>query len=467
MLLDGARPDVFADLTARGDLPHVSRHVLEPGGVVPATTVFPSTTGVAYLPILTGCFPGTLNVPGIRWLDRRYYNGAWWRDRHHVRSYCGYQAGMLNADVPREIVSLFDLEPDAVALCSPFVRGLRPEAIHLPKARAFWGSVAHYVPSAYRKLDALVSRRLALVPRTRPRLVFAVFPGLDGLAHHLDPWHPDVLDLYRQFDAAVGRYAANGGFDGDHLAIVLSDHGMSRVDLHIDLDAELEALGLRALSHPLIWRRDPKVAVMVSGNASAQIYLDPAVSRRERWDLSAIESGDAPGIPRDLPDLLAQVAGVSLVALMDGAELVVFSRHGRARLAEVDDGLIRYAPETGDVLGLGASPTLRDDRDWLTHSYDGPYPDAPIQLLQLFRSPRAGDIAVVAEPGADLRDGWEIPAHRSGHGSLIAAHMRCLMALNQPVSGILRTADAFARAAQHLGHELPTGIDAAAARPRV
>lgn len=466
LLLDGARPDVFAQLTAKGDLPHVSRHVLDPGGVVPATTVFPSTTGVAYLPILTGCYPGTLNVPGIRWLDPRYYNGDWWRDRQHVRSYCSYQGGMLNTDVPPEIVSLFDLEPDAVALCSPFVRGLNPAGIRLPIARAFWGSVAHYVPGAYHKLDALVGKALAAAAGERPRLVFAVFPGPDGLAHHLDPWHPEVLDLYRQFDDAVGRYAANGGFDGDHLAIVLSDHGMSRVDRHIDLDAELEAYGLRALSHPVIWRRDPKVAVMVSGNASAQIYLNPGVPRRKRWDLSAIESGDVPGIPRDLPDFLAHLPGVAMVALMDGAELVALSRDGRARLAELDGELIRYAPETGDVLGLGASPALRDDRDCLTHSYDRPFPDAPVQLLQLFRSPRAGDIAVVAEPGADLRDGWEIPAHRSGHGSLIAAHMRCLMALNQRVSGTLRTTDAFALAAQHLGHALPAGIDAAAPSER-
>ncbi len=435
--------------------------MLEPGGVVPATTVFPSTTGVAYLPILTGCYPGTLNVPGIRWLDRRYYNGNWWRDRQHLRSYCGYQGGLLNADVPEEIRSLFDLEPDAVALCSPFVRGLSPDGIRMPIARAFWGGLAHYVPAAYRKLDSLVGDALVAAARQRPRLVFAVFPGPDGLAHNRDPWHPDVLDLYRQFDAAVGRYAANGGFAGDHLAIVLSDHGISPVERHVDLDAELGAIGLRALSHPVIWRRDPKVAVMVSGNASAQIYLNPGVPRRKRWGLSDIEYGGVHGIPHDLPEFLAQLPGVALVALTDGAELVALSRDGRARLAEVGDGLIHYAPETADVLGVGASPTVQSERDWLTTSFDGPYPDAPVQLLQLFRSPRAGDIAVVAEPGADLRDRWETPEHRSGHGSLIASHMRCLMALNQPASGIVRTTDAFAFAAQHLGHSLPAGIDAA------
>ena len=100
IILDGARPDVFRHLVERGDLPQLSQHLLTPGGITPATTVFPSTTGVAYLPLLTGCYPGTCDVPGIRWLDRRHYGGAWWRDREHVRSYCGYQGGRLNDDLP-------------------------------------------------------------------------------------------------------------------------------------------------------------------------------------------------------------------------------------------------------------------------------------------------------------------------------------------------------------------------------
>ena len=116
ILLDGARPDVFAHLAAAGDLAHISRHVLEPGGMVPAATVFPSTTGVAYLPFLTGCYPGTCNVPGNRLLDRAHYSARWWRDRRYARSYCGYQGGLLNQDVRSRIPSLFDLEPDAVAL---------------------------------------------------------------------------------------------------------------------------------------------------------------------------------------------------------------------------------------------------------------------------------------------------------------------------------------------------------------
>ncbi|MDT8437282.1 MAG: alkaline phosphatase family protein, partial [Gemmatimonadota bacterium] len=79
LLLDGARPDVLDHLRAAGDLPHLERHLLAGADCGAAVTAFPSTTGVAYLPFLTGCYPGTCDVPGIRWLDPRRYDGRWWR----------------------------------------------------------------------------------------------------------------------------------------------------------------------------------------------------------------------------------------------------------------------------------------------------------------------------------------------------------------------------------------------------
>jgi hypothetical protein len=85
-----------------------------------------------------------------------------------------------------------------------------------------------------------------------------------------------------------------------------------------------------------------------------------------------------------------------------------------------------------------------------------------MQLLQLFRSERTGDLVVIAAPGADLRADWEIPEHRSGHGSLHGEHMRCLVAANRPLPEPIRTVDLFPLMLQHLGHPIPEGIDGAA-----
>jgi hypothetical protein len=458
LLLDGARPDVFEHLLARGDLPHVSRHLLEHGGVTPATTVFPSTTGVAYLPLLTGCYPGTCDVPGIRWLDRARYGGGWWRHREHVRSYCGYQGGRLNTDVRAGIRSIFDIEPDSVALCTPFTRGLAPGRVRASGARALWGGLAHYT-RGYDRLEQAVGRELVALAPHRHRFTFAVFPGIDGVTHFFDPWHEAVLDVYRTFDVLFGRYVAAGGLDGDALTMLVSDHGLSEVTTHTDLALELEAYGVPTLRHPLLWRRAPRAAVMVSGNASAQVYLQPGVARERRFETSEIEAGAA-GVPRDLIAFLAALPGVAAVASVEGDDVVVTSRDARSVIRALDETMLEYDASAGDALEYGAS-VLRHERDWLNATWAAAWPDGPVQLRQLFRSGRAGDLTVVAAPGADLRRAWELPEHRSGHGSLHGAHMRCLVAANRAWPGPIRTTDLFPLMLEHLGHAAPKGIDGA------
>lgn len=457
IIVDGARPDVFEYLRTAGDLPNLSRYVLETGSSSRATTVFPSTTGVAYLPFLTGCYPGTCDVPGIRWLDPRQYRGGWWRDRAYLRSYCGPQGGMLNTDLRDGVQSLFDLIDDSVALCSPFTRGLGPGRDRVRFGRMVWGGLAHYT-CGYGTLERSVGQELVRLAARPHRFTFAVFPGVDGVTHWWDPWHHQVLNVYREFDDIIGRYAAAGGFEGNQLTLVVSDHGLTRVDHHTDIALALEAIDVPTLRHPVVWRRDPRAAVMVSGNGSVQVYLRPGTPRAHRFDLSTIERGDIDGIPRSIVRYLAGLPGVALIVAQQGDGVHVVSREGRATLDPAGGDLIRYVPKTADVLRLGAA-AVRSEREWLEVSASGRYPDAPAQLLQLFRSPRAGDLAVIAELGTDLRLDWEIPEHRSGHGSLIGEHMRCLVAANVQLVDPVRTVDLFPLILDHLGLPIPEGID--------
>ena len=473
IILDGARPDVFRQLADRGDLPNLSRHLLDApgGGTASATTVFPSTTGVAYLPFLTGCYPGTCDIPGIRWLDRRRYRGRWWRDREYVRSYCGYQRDRFDRDLPAGVVSMFDLEPDSVALCTPFTRGLGAGREGVRRARALWGGLAHYT-RGYGMLERAVGAALVESAPRRHRFSFVVFPGVDGITHCYHPEHPRVLATYREFDRMFGEFVAaaggNGGPDPDHLILVASDHGLSTVARHTDIALALEHLGIPTLRHPFhLWRRRPGAAVMVSGNASAQVYFHPGAPRRERYPVSALEAG-LDGVPPGIASRLAELPGVALVAGTEGAEVVVVGREGRGRLSRAGAALIAWCPDGGggdgdwgDPLNLGG-PGTRHQREWLALTHRGPFPDAPMQLLQLFRSERTGDLVVIAAPGTDLRADWEIPEHRSGHGSLHGEHMRCLVAANRPLPEPIRTVDLFPLMLQHLGHPIPEGIDGTA-----
>src|SRR6266540_876896 len=310
VLVDGARPDVLQDLLERGDMPHLARHVLEPGGFTVGATVFPSTTGVAYLPFLYGIYPGTANVPGIRWLDRAQAAGdrrAQWRG---ARSYCGVQGPWLNHDLEAG-PSIFDLVPESIAFCTPLTRGLRPGACRLAWTRALLGSFAHYF-GTYQPLDDAVANAWVRAADEAWRFLFVVFPGPDGITHLTDPFHPRVIASYRAVDAALGRFMARVARRGElPVLIVAADHGGSPMREHRDIAVEMEGLGWPTLRHPMhVWRRGARAAVMVSGNASAQVYFAPRSGRT-----TALTE---PDLPAEVVTHLLRLPAVRLAAWRDG-----------------------------------------------------------------------------------------------------------------------------------------------------
>jgi len=444
ILIDGARPDVLQTLLDRGDLPNLARWVIEPGGITTGTTVFPSTTGVAYIPLLFGRYPGALDIPGIRWLDRAGVAGgarARWRA---ARSYCGPQAGWINRDIA-PAPSLFDLTGNSLAVCTPITRGLRPGAHLMPLARAALGAAAHYF-GTYAALDrAVAAAWLAAVARPW-RFLFVVFPGPDGYTHLHDPWHPTVLESYARIDRALGRFVTAARSRGDLPAFfVTSDHGASAVREHCDVAVELEQWGVPTMRHPMhLWRRGARAAVMVSGNSCAHVYF----------------TSDDRDLAARLVQRLVELPAVRLGAFRDPRGGVIVARGAcRGRLSEEGSG-IRYEAWLGDPLGLGCGEFVFDDRDMLERSRGTDLPDAPRQILQLFRSARAGDVVLAAAPGADFRGPWEIPEHRSGHGSLIAAHMQVPIVASIPLpQGALRTVDLMPTILETLGVEPPSELD--------
>ncbi len=453
VLVDGARPDVVRDLLDRGDLPNLARWVIEPGGFTVGTTVFPSTTGVAYFPFLYGCYPGTANVPGIRWLDRATAAGDWRAQWRAARSYCGPQIGWINRDHALG-PSIFDLVPESLAICTPLTRGLRRGAHLITRRRALLGVLAHYAGTWHALDRAIAEAWLSVAQRDDWRFLFVAFPGPDGLTHLTDPYHPDVLACYRAVDVALGRFVARARGRGDPIAMfVASDHGASVVHEHKDIALELEALGWPTIRHPMhVWRRRARAAVMVSGNGSVQIYLEPRSGRA------------APREARAIPeDVLGHLLGLDAVRLAawrdDRGGVMVAAGEERARLRE-NGTRVCYEPLRGDPLHLGPEPIDAEDRDVLALTAAGELPDAPRQLLQLFRSPRAGDVVLAARLGADFRGPWEIPEHRSGHGSLISDHMAVPIAASIPLpESPLRTVDLMPAMLESLGVAVPPGID--------
>ena len=466
LLADGLRPDVAERALAAGELPELARMTAS-GGITRAITVFPSTTSVAYLPFLTGCTPGRCNIPSIRWLDRRAYGGRWWAEREAVRSYCGYQAGRLDGDIDPDVRTLFELVPESMAIFTMISRGLTPARDPSQRARWIWGGLAHYA-QWHQPSDETVSRHLLRAADAPWRFVFAQFPAVDGYTHQATPDAPKVLRALRRVDATVGRLrerlARRGELD-DTLIMLVSDHGAAPITAHLDLPEWFRGQGIATLSHPVIWERNPLAAVMGAGNCSAMVYARPNERRRDRWPLDRLRQRETFGVGHDVVDALVREPAVAFVAGEDGAGgVAVVSAAGEARLTSGGDaGRIVYQPLTGDPLEMGRQ--FSGDRDqWLGASSDGPFPDAAVQLLDQFRASRTGDLIVVAREGHDFRERFEVPEHRSGHGSLVRSHMQTPLWASAPVpAGPVRTVEVFTAILSWLGVAAPVGIDAAGA----
>ena len=109
IMVDGLRADMFTEMLNAGALPNIKTHLVDRGTLVETcVSTFPSTTGPAHLPFITGVMPGYNNCPGLRWVDR---------SARRLRDYCTLQNVLFNDDFPRSNYTLYETLYDQRTAC--------------------------------------------------------------------------------------------------------------------------------------------------------------------------------------------------------------------------------------------------------------------------------------------------------------------------------------------------------------
>ncbi len=457
LVADGARPDTLHDAMERGRVPHLARLRAE-GGMHTVTTAWPSVTGVAYAPFLTGRYPGGAGLPGLRWFDRSRRVS---RLAAHARSYVGLGMRHIDRDLATDAPTLFELSGNALGALAVIERGLpmdrrlgRGVRFIARVARThFGGNVRDWMAIDREIGDAVVHR----LRRDRPDVVFAAFTGIDKASHavgHDDPRVGEALATIDEVVAEIRHDAERAGrWDQTHLWIV-SDHGHSPVHRHDDLaDLFARTWRYRTLAHPWAVGWGHEVAVMVSGNAMAHLYLELERRHRPFWPALAARW-------RDTVDALLDRPSVDLVLLPHDEECVEVRRagHGSAMVTR-DADRYAYRPLDGDPLGIGPVAPC-GAREAYEATIDSDYPDALVQVAHIGASPRAGDVMLSAARGWDFRERYEPIPHRSSHGALHRDHMLAPLLVNhQPAHPPRRTVDVMPSALAALGLAPPAGLD--------
>lgn len=454
VMADGARADILFDLLSMGKLPHIQKIFAQSGTVAQATTAFPSTTGPAYIPFLAGAYPGPANMPGIRWFDRVKYSQKGFFSLDRFRSYVGAGGVMANKDISCG-PTLFQLFQQPTSIFSIVHRGI---GFRHHKKSLVQSSYLLFVQFAHRYRFSVPICRLFLnhAISRKSDFIFFSFPAIDEHAHFEGSFASQTIQTYIDLDTLIGeaadRLKKEKRFD-QTLWVFTSDHGHADIERHFDPSDILEKNKLVTIEHFLkCFRKNAEAAVMVSGNAMAHLYIKHPLGWK---NLSTIQE-----LFERYPEIFQQLLHRPEIDLLIGKDIrggiLVKGKSGENHIVK-NGQIITVTGTANDPLHIGQGVHHGQDREWLQKTVHSDYPDGPVQLLQLFESPRTGDIVLSASQGSDLRKRFEINPHRSGHGSLRRVHMVIPLLFSHPlpIHGPIRSIDVFSTICELCGIKTP------------
>ncbi|RKU35809.1 hypothetical protein C6496_16050 [Candidatus Poribacteria bacterium] len=471
ILIDGAPYAVFKGLLENGDLPNIKKHVVDRGSLNKAVSVFPSTTGPAFLPFFMGLYPGTANIPGIRWLSKSNFHLPHRFKRPGICSYMGIDGLRFEADLPIGCPTLFNFFSPVSNIYNLLTRGCPPSKNLTRRIKSFVYTYAHF-SHRWRFVNKIATHHLHKAVEAGDKFVMCLFPAVDTFSHLTEIQSPQVLQTYREIDTAIGKLVhllQKANTLEETLILITSDHGMTDTHTHIDIPQHLDDGGWRCLHYPKVWRQDAVSASMVSGNGMTHLYFKNNSDGKGWGTRTPFEKLQQMGVIGSLIELegLGLVAGQS-----ETGDIIVQSRTGQGRISchlqnktcenpqsgtatfkSTDSLRFSYRFTGTDPLGYSAHYKGLSSRETLRKTYESTYPDGIVQLWQIFNGERTGDLVLSAEGGYDLRARYEVPEHHATHGGLIAEHLNIPLATNYPIAEPhIRSVDVFPTVLNLCGH---------------
>jgi predicted AlkP superfamily pyrophosphatase or phosphodiesterase len=474
ILVDGWRADLFQDMLNKGQLPNIKKHLVDRGTLVDnCAGTFPSTTGSAHLPFITGMMPGHNNCPGLRWIDRK---------NREARDYVQMENVLFDRDFPRSNYTLYEMLSGEYTLCIYDFASRGATKKHRPEISTLWFMVQDILPAWVQADEEAVAifKDAYLGGGTIPRYSFVWLPSLDHLAHFLRPMSDDIYERARGVDLLVGQIMETlhkAQLYDKTIVSLVSDHGLTDTENTHDIRATLMGYGLNVMDNlsnndGFNSLRQHNAARGLSGNGFGLLYFAETETGRAgtqsySWDrpieYDELRSFLVPGEGRlDLIELLRNEDAIGLLMVRERPDLYhIFSKSGEG-IIEREYSRFRYSVIGTDPLGYKSLPSsanlidgnFHDKDTWFSATTSSSYPDAPFQITQLFDSPRCGDMVISSKPGWDfLSPGTH---HKASHGSLEKAEVMvpCVLAgpgIKQGNIEIARSIDLYPTYLKYLG----------------
>ena len=433
VVIDGLTPDVFEDAVSSGSAPALA-FLAEHGAYGRAVSAFPSLTPVCLTTIATGAQPDVHGIPHLVWYHRGERRLVEYGSSFAAVRAAGARRSLLDAifnmneqHLSREAVTVYEsLEDERLTTAAVNItcyRGRTPHRALLPGlTRPAYGPKEFFFYSLFESQPtgapvAVFGRSTGsidayagfvgrwLVTRDGFDLLVYYLPDYDFASHALGPGASH--EALARSDAAVAALIEAAGGPDEFLeryaVIVCSDHGQTRVERQVSLEASFGGVD---------------DVVVTASNRAGQVYR-------------------LPGSAEDVSALARRLDGA------DAAEVVLYREGGEAVARRAGEEL-RFAPADGAWRTSGDLAILDQ-------------PDALERAWCALANPNAGDLIVSPPVGVEFLD-LAGRGHLGGgsHGSLEAPDSEVPM-LTIGLDGRLpaRIADIAPLALTHFGVEPP------------
>jgi len=468
-ILDGVPRDFLYGLIKDGKVPNIKEDFWDNGAHAGTTiTTFPSASAPAYQGFITGVFAGGSGIPYLQWYDRYNeeeidYLGSGYKrisaDMWNIHAFRDPEIKGLN--FPVTVFERLDGYPTA-AVYSEISRGAQKRYPYLPL-----GALSDvFITKREDRLDIRALRRVKDIFTRRadriPRFTLVGLYSTDVL-QHLDGAFTENAGLaIRQFDIFWDEFKGllkKQGIYDKTIVIVAADHGMHDIENNAEIAELLEKAGLKVKKTNLK-KEKSDVYFSERGVASAHMYI-------KGGDVSEYGLDGLPNLERvknypvegkgtvDIIELLRKEKTLDLVIVRNGHfKVEVYNRNCHGTILKTVFGgedYYGYKVDNCDPLNYCEKKGIKElcggklyhDRTWFARSSEERYPDAVVQLGQVFDDGRAGDIFLT---GSDRTGFYKCKA--ATHGSLIREDMNVPLLIHgadipKGEFGPIRTVDIF------------------------
>ncbi|MFT6337070.1 MAG: hypothetical protein ACI86M_001652 [Saprospiraceae bacterium] len=464
ILIDGLDQTRFQNALQKGKLPRLQNLINTGTYIKNGIGSFPSMTGYAFYPFITGHDAVESGIIGLRWFDRSL-------DVGNLRNYVGRTNVWMNQDITDTIKTFYQLSGDqyTASINSFMNKGVADARItgwtHTTakfEGRSVIGPLRS-IPFAGKELaknhyqhESEVMRMAAGQLEQNPKVQWIALPSPDA-TFHVDGMTDYYDNLLQYIDSLIGDFQVTidelGQSDTRMLAIV-TDHGIASVENNIDFLKEAkERMGLdlirgnavnyrsMQLKEPLSEFVEKDGYFVINGNLSAMLYLrDPSQSGTESWrtNLTSQQLIDFSknGTSVDITDGIANMEGLEFVIFRkDKNTIIVKNKEGEASI-ETQGDRYKYTSQSSNPFEyeIELIDTFLTANQWLEKTINTDYPDAVYRLYSVMDMPNVGDFVLTSKEGYDFAKDYEIIVgnYKGGHGGIKANQLRVPYILSVP-----------------------------------